>query len=435
MLKLAAINSNNVKLTQLARELSPDEWVSKKIGNKKLSKHLLSIGLDNKEVSDLLSATVTDITTRIVSDEDTCRNQGNSIYYSSCQATDDRAKHSANSSINEIDGDMLHLDKSLFFWVAGNSMSVDGKGFTARAKLRIMYSDPNHTKIFGLWLEKIYGNALILMSNFNDLLDWWKNDMQQCTPIYKHSSEKSDTLVFIPSATDGYQDTASSSTYNYQVVMNESLLTKAYKLRSCNKFKSSKTYEYSLASIKFNPQNCEFIVPKIEDKSYRGQIDSNTRKHINMLIELFGFPKSSKFDKNNYRTYITFKYENDIEIIGYISSSIFTIIYNGKYILDVGRNKTRVVHDYGEFVQSVRLPYNYHEDERCLYVHETIGSWIKSLNIPYYYEKNDVLIVHSNHSDFYEAWDIHYYSQLSEETLDEINRDFNERYESTNRTD
>lgn len=92
MLKLAAINSNNSKLTQLARQLTPDEWISKKIGNKKLSKHLLSLGLPNEDVSELLSATVTDVTTRIVSDEDTCRNQGNSIYYSSCQATDDRAK-------------------------------------------------------------------------------------------------------------------------------------------------------------------------------------------------------------------------------------------------------------------------------------------------------------------------------------------------------
>ena len=163
MLKLAAINSNNSKLVELAKQLTPDEWISKKKGNKKLSRHLLSMGLDNKDVSDLLSATATDTMTRIVSDEDTCRNQGNSIYYSSCQATDDRAKHDANSSMNVIDGDMKHLGESLFFWVAGNSMSVDGKGFTARAKLRIMYSDPNHTKIFGLWLEKIYGNASILI--------------------------------------------------------------------------------------------------------------------------------------------------------------------------------------------------------------------------------------------------------------------------------
>ena len=406
MLKLAAINSNNSKLVELAKQLTPDEWISKKIGNKKLSRHLLSIGLDNKDVSDLLSATATDTMTRIVSDEDTCRNQGNSIYYSSCQATDDRAKHDANSSMNTIDGDMKHLGESLFFWVAGNSMSVDGKGFTARAKLRIMYSDPNHTKIFGLWLEKIYGNASILMSNFNDLTNWWIRDMQQSTSIYKHCSDRSNIPVFIPSAANGYQDTALTSTHYYQVVMNESLLSKAYKMRSFNKFKSSKTYKYSLADVKFNPQNCEFILPKVVDKSYRGEIDSDTRRYINILIELFGFPKSSKFDKTNYRTYITFKYEDDVEVILYMCRVGFSINYNGNYLLDCSRNGTRVLSNYGGF--------------------------IKPLIIPYFYQDN-VLIVTNNYSGFYIAWDIEYYRGLTKYQLDCINEEFDELYESANK--
>ena len=405
MLKLAAINSNNAKLVDLARQLTPDEWISKKIGNKKLSRHLLSIGLPNEDVSDLLSATVTDTMTRIVSDEDTCRNQGNSVYYSSCQATDYRAKHDANSSMNEIDGDMKHLGKSLFFWVTGNSMSVDGKGFTARAKLRIMYSDPNHTKIFGLWLEKIYGNALILMSNFNDLTNWWHRDMQQSTSIYKVCNDRSNTLVFIPSAADGYQDTASTSTYYYQVVMNESLLTKAYKMRSFNEFKSSKTYQYPLADVKFNPQNCEFILPKVVDKSYRGEIDSDTRRYINMLIELFGFPKSSEFDKTNYRTYIIFEYEDDVAVTLFMCGGKFSINYNDNYLLDCSHNGTRVLSNYGEF--------------------------IKALIIPYFYYRN-VLIVSDNHSGFYIAWDITFHRGLSKDMLDCINKEFDELYESAN---
>ena len=405
MLKLAAINSNNAKLVDLARQLTPDEWINKKIGNKKLSRHLLSIGLPNEDVSDLLSATVTDTMTRIVSDEDTCRNQGNSVYYSSCQATDYRAKHDANSSMNEIDGDMKHLGKSLFFWVTGNSMSVDGKGFTARAKLRIMYSDPNHTKIFGLWLEKIYGNALILMSNFNDLTNWWHRDMQQSTSIYKVCNDRSNTLVFIPSAADGYQDTASTSTYYYQVVMNESLLTKAYKMRSFNEFKSSKTYRYPLADVKFNPQNCEFILPKVVDKSYRGEIDSDTRRYINMLIELFGFPKSSEFDKTNYRTYIIFEYEDDVAVTLFMCGGKFSINYNDNYLLDCSHNGTRVLSNYGEF--------------------------IKALIIPYFYYRN-VLIVSDNHSGFYIAWDITFHRGLSKDMLDCINKEFDELYESAN---
>ena len=406
MLKLVAINSDNSKLTQLARQLTLNEWKEKKIGNKKLSKHLLSIGLDNKDVSNLLSATVTDIMTRIVSDEDTCRNQGNSVYYSSCQATDYRAKHDADESMNRINGDMKHLGKSLFFWVTGNSMSVDGKGFTARAKLRIMYSDPNHTKIFGLWLEKIYGNALILMSNFNDLTNWWHRDMQQSTSIYKVCNDRSNTLVFIPSAADGYQDTASTSTYYYQVVMNESLLTKAYKMRSFNEFKSSKTYQYPLADVKFNPQNCEFILPEVVDKKYRGEIDSDTRRCINMLIELFGFPKSSKFDKTNYRTYITFKYEDDVKVMLFMCGGNFSIYYNNNYLLDCSYNRTRVFSNYGEFIEPSIIPYFY-----C----------------------DNALIVNDNHSGFYIAWDIEYYRSLSKESLDCINEEFNELYESVNR--
>jgi hypothetical protein len=380
MLTLAAINFNKPELAELARGLTPEEWRSKRIGNKKLSRHLLSIGLDNKNVSDLLSATVTNSTTRIVSDEDTCCNQGNSIYYSSCQATDDRAKHDANSRMNKIDGDMKHLGKTLFFWVAGESMSVDGKGFTARAKLRIMYSDPDHTKIFGLWLENIYGNALILLSNFNDLNEWWHGTMQQSTPVYKHCNHRSNIPVFIPSAANGYQDTALTSTYYYQLVMNESLLAKAYKMRS----KSSKTYQYPLADVKFNPQNCEFILPEVVDKPWRGKIDSDTRHYINMLIELFGFPKSSEFDKNNkYRTtYITFRYENNVKAVLYFCGTSYSLHYDGHYLIS-------------------------------------------------YYD--NVLRVTSTHSGFYIAWDIEYYRGLSKNILDCINEEFDELYESANK--
>jgi hypothetical protein len=41
--------------------------------------------------------------------------------------------------------------------------------------------------------------------------------------------------------------------------------------------------------------------------------------------------------------------------------------------------------------------------------------------------------INSNNSGFYIAWDIEYYRSLSKESLDYINEEFNELYESVNR--
>lgn len=403
MLRLTAINSNNAKLTELAKKLTPDEWRSKKIGNKKLSKHLLSLGLANEDVSALLSATITDVSTRVVSDEDTCRNQGNSIYYSSCQATDDRAKHKSSSAMNSIDGDMIHLGKSLFFWVAGNSMSVDGKGFTARAKLRIMYCDTDHSEVFGLWLERIYGNALILLSNFKELTDWWNGTMQQSTPVYKRSVKKKNGIVYIPSAQDGYQDTASYEQNYYELVVEESLISKAYKARI-----KEGTYKYPLSAVKFNPQNCELVLPKIEkNKKYRGHIDKTLRSQINMMLAVFGFPKSSHFDRRDYGTYVYFTY-NDKVIALYTHSERYKLYVNNENILTYKRDELTVLEDYGDYRKAFRTPY----ELKC---------W-------------GTLVIHS-HSGFYEAMDINWFTEcFTKEQLMEKCEEFVER-ESTNKID
>lgn len=409
MLKLKAINSNNSKLAELANKLTPEEWSNKKLGNTKLSKYLLSIGLDNNDVSSLLSATVLNSTTRVVSDKDTCFNQGNSIYYASCQATDSRAKHSPNSNMCDIAGDLQHLGKTLFFWVSGNSMSVDGMGFTARAKLRIIYKDPNHTKVFGLWLDKIYGNALILLSNYKELLNWWHNDMQQTTPIYKWCADKQEIPVFIPSAANGYQDSAGTSTYYYKLFTTESLLRKAYLMRASDSSRKSKTYKYSLSEVVFNPQNGELVLPKIEDKPYRGYLNNTTRKHITHLIALFGFPTSSTIDKLTHRTYVTFNYENDIEVMLFIHQDMVILSVNGRHILRREGDETVVLSNYGEFTKAERLPY--------------------------YFKYNHMIVTHDKHG-FYEAWDIKFHTiVISKEELENLLQEWLKRNESINRFD
>ena len=426
MLRLTAINSNNAKLIELAKKLTPDQWRSKKIGNKKLSKHLLSLGLDNKDVSDLLSATVTD-TTRIVSDEDTCLNQGNSIYYSSCQATDDRAKHEGSSFMNSIDGDMIHLGKSLFFWVAGESMSVDGKGFTARAKLRIMYCDTDHSEVFGLWLERIYGNALILLSNFKDLTDWWNGTMQQSTPVYKKSFKRKNGIVYIPSAQDGYQDTTSYEQNYYELVVGESLISKAYKARI-----KEGTYKYPLSAVKFNPQNCELVLPKIEKKKYRGHIDKTLRSQINMMLAVFGFPKSSYFDRRDYMTYVNFTYNDNVTIALSVHFERYILDVNNRCILMYERDELNVLEDYGDFKQAMPLPYWYDENE--FRVCTNLGEYRKALGIPYEVKCWGTLVIYS-HSGFYEAMNINWFTEcFTKEQLMEKCEEFVER-ESTNKID
>lgn len=297
--------------------LSIEEWETKRVSKEnqvkfgfkspKLSKILLSLGMKEKEVSTLLSSsTKQEGETKVLSDRNTCLEQGNSIYYSSCQATDSRAAWKGDTEYNQVDEDLKVVGKSLFFWVTGQPMSSDGKGYKARAKLRLIYEDIGCSILAGLYVDRPYGQHQLLLNNFYQLEIWWENYCNKigCSnlpilmpPVWQRADGAGNDFqemygnqkgkrYYCPSAEYGYQDTLSRGIggYNFFVekTEKESLLMQAYKKRT----KIGGVYLSSLSEVKYNPQKGLFA-PVITLPKWKSW-DELDYKFFNQFHELTG---------------------------------------------------------------------------------------------------------------------------------------------------
>lgn len=269
------IAQGNVKL-KYALAIKPDEWKSGKLhkgtmmylgvlkGSPKVSKVLLALGLSEKDVSIILGAgkvatSSKNRATTVRSDRQSFLEQGNSVYYSSCQATDPRASWTSGQHYNKIDGDLPFIGDTLFLWTIGSPMSVDGKGFVCRAKLRVIFKPTGEP--LGLYIDRVYGNEGLLRDYTFELEEWWTNHSLSkygvYTPVFE-SSYNDDYVEFkSPSSASGYQDNLSF--FNKRKIKEvsapqKSLLYQAY----CSRDKAGGCYTKPLTEVRYNPQNGKF---------------------------------------------------------------------------------------------------------------------------------------------------------------------------------
>lgn len=177
--------------------------------------------------------------------------QGNSIHYSSCQATDSRAKWVGGGSMRDLEGDLKFFGTELFFWTVGRPMSEDGKGFQARAKVRKVYKEGN---LVGLLVDKIYGQGHLLQ--FGDLARLTEDFSDAALCLY-HGVESGYEDLEVPSQEAGYQDTRRGDTQKLALAQpnGKSALFRAYVSRKKDK---SGVYQTPLRDVKYHPQKGGF---------------------------------------------------------------------------------------------------------------------------------------------------------------------------------
>lgn len=318
-------------LRKAAYIISPCEWENRQLnkqsliqlgikGSPKLSKVLVALGLPNKVMELLLSAPLNKKTnvsnfkvTNVRTDYLACKEQGNSIYYSSCQATDSRSAWKGSTQYNKTEEDIPYFGKSLFLWTVGDCMSQNGSGFKARAKLRIMYNNKEATCVAGLYIDRPYGQHSLLMDNLHELQEWWDNYCEEfynrtfpifIPPVWNRDDGAGNDFqgkyggyyhkkLFCPSALGGYQDTLTRGLGGYDCFKevgskSTSLLMQAYLLRP----KSKGAYKVPLLSVGYNPQKGGLIPPVVNDRPWRGIIDHRARAQMQAYLQYIGKPES-----------------------------------------------------------------------------------------------------------------------------------------------
>jgi hypothetical protein len=415
ILSLVAAQFNNSKVVELKSLLTQEEWDKKQItkntllnlglkGSPKLSKVLVALGLPSQVVQTILSggSSKAKTTTSILSSPEDCLDQGNSIHYSSCQANDPRAKSSFNPNYNKIEEDLSYIGKSLFLWVVGEPMRINGEGFKARAKLRVVYTDSTCSKIAGLFVDKIYGQKGLLESNYHELEEWWKQ-RGEITPIL-HTGNK--VGGFVPSALGGYQDTFKAHTSYYFSPKRNSLLSKAYRSR----LKMGGTYVHSIKEVIYNPQAQESMTaPKYETKEWRGFIPDFLRPIIKHFYTYIGKPEQPI----NYRKY---RKEESMTIIKNILSGKecrltckdkkvyeFTVEDKLVYRLNTEEGLLQVWQGYEElgYISSEKLPYAYSNNKLRVNFSKPDAGFLEPMEFPYRKHKG-ALIVHTSYPK--EGW-------------------------------
>jgi hypothetical protein len=314
--------------------ISPREWEKRQLnketmallelkGSPKLSKVLVQLGLPNRIMELLLSASLNkeESFTQVRSDYLACKDQGNSVYYSSCQATDLRAKWEGTNSYNQISGDLQYFGKSLFLWVIGDCMKENGEGFIARAKLRIMYADKEATKVAGLYIDRPYGQHSLLLDNLNQLEEWWNEYCEKfygktfpifMPPVWSRDNGAGNDFqnyfggyyprkLYCPSAQEGYQDTLTIGLGGYDCFKevggkSSSLIKQAYLLRK----KTGGAYKVPLVAVGYNPQKGGLVSPIDTDIPWRGIISDKRRENVDSYFLAIGKPESRfTFDEDN----------------------------------------------------------------------------------------------------------------------------------------
>ena len=296
-LKVLAVLTNSSNLLELIKELTEEELTSRIVskykmrkyglkGSPKLSQIFLSCGISEKLVSLAFSFKAKG-DSYISADQADLYDQGNSIYYCSCQGTDPRSKWFTeavgSSEFLKIYGDQPFLGKSLFLWVVGTRMSLDGKGFQARAKLRLIYQD---SKVIAVYVDKIYGDSSLLKADIHLLKEWVQRNygvdiISATSQWYEKKQFNYSETVYCPSAAGGYQDSCGEvipPTINFRLLS--------------SKKESYFLYKYQLRKKEGGVYACRTGELELEVKAEerRPHLTSKTRELIQEWISILGYP-------------------------------------------------------------------------------------------------------------------------------------------------
>jgi len=329
---------DSIGIRRLARVVSEQEWSDRKLapatmellalkGSPKLSKQLVKMGLPEEVVALALGApsgVMPNVPqSRILaSNIRNIEEQGNSIHFDSCQATDPRSKGGLRPEYLEIEGDKIHFGDTLFLWVAGERMEIDGEGFKARAKLRVMFKDEAAKRPAGLYIDTIYGQQELLLRELPHLESWWKGYSTTrewpATPLLtgRHMLSEIEAegpeleKLYCPSAMNGYLDTLKRGCAAHQPPMRQlkvpqefpSLVRATFKLSS-TKVESRITGEsrehtehiVPRSAFSYNPQRSDAIYVRggiPEAITWRGPIPKELHNSLQILFQTLGYPSA-----------------------------------------------------------------------------------------------------------------------------------------------
>lgn len=413
VLRLLAAQYNVSQLLLITQQ----EWENKQVspetlkslglkGSPKLSKVLTSLGIPKDVVASSLSGGSQKYASKILSSPEDCLDQGNSIHYNSCQATDPRARSTYNPIHYKADKDVCFMGTDLFLWVVGEPMHRNGEGYLARAKIRVIYSDSDLAQKIGLYVDRMYGQISLLA--LHQLEKWWR-ERGEDTPLLKLGTK---WKGFSPSSLGGYQDTISWKTGEaYFDPLRVSLLKEAYLTRP----KVGGTYIHNLKEVMYNPQSIDpFNAPQYSPKRWRGIVPDFVKPVVTHYYRLIGSPelpidyrkkwKSEEISISNTLmgkecclTYTSFnaKYKFSVEdkviytqepgllqvwkecsVLGY--SPPEKIPYKCKDVLTVVRTLTA----FG-WAEAVELPFRVHSNGLIVNEDHPNDGWSKSVKLPY----------------------------------------------------
>lgn len=378
LLKLYAVKYNNCNLNKLSQLITVREWNKRTVDrhklnevftirfkSPKLSKVLTTLGLSEIEAGNILSEKVIshndDNVTEIKGTQLYCLEQGNSIHYRSCQATDNRAAYNGGDYSLDVDGDLLHIGKDLFMWTVGSPMIIDGEGFTSRVKLRICRVSATDNRLTALFVDKIYGNKAALLDNVHGLEKWWSGYCFRYNngidlPIYiEDDNTKNEVILYSASAKDGYQDSFSSCSctnrhYRLLTAHNVNLIKEAY----THRLKEDNVYLESISEVDYNPQSREFKVKnrkevRVNRAREREELKSDSlQSAIKLALATFGKVKKIEYSRPGF-IICTTSDDKQFEVWAFFNSS-FVIDFRNTCdrIICTERGITRVEYDYPE---------------------------------------------------------------------------------------
>jgi len=303
---LAIHSTQPTAVRLLAKTITVEEWNSKcvykatlaaiksKSRSPKLSKVLAALGCQQQHLDLILSATPKTANTSqqsyITQDREYILDQGNTVHYSSCQAT----KHDTAHGISDIARPEEDIRDDLWLWVIGKPFFEDSQGFICRAKLRLLTDTDGDVR--GLYIERIYGSTAALMSEIETLHKWWalyctQRDMP-VYPVYREAEYHADNIVrlYCKSAGYGYQDTLYNDSSREQcfvpVLNGKSIMYQAY----CSRIKSAGVYDVPITAVTHNPQNGSYTTPISATKRWRGILWDYVHKTVAAAISVLGNP-------------------------------------------------------------------------------------------------------------------------------------------------
>lgn len=346
---------DSIGIRRLARVVSEQEWSDRKLspqtmellelkGSPKLTKQLTKMGL-KEEVIALALGAPSGVMPHVPHSRILVKNirdieeQGNSIHFDSCQATDPRSKGGVKPECVDIEGDKIHYGDTLFLWVVGERMEIDGEGFKARAKLRVMFKDEAAKHPAGLYIDTIYGQQELLLRELPHLDSWWKEYSTTrrwpSTPLLtaRHSLSAIEAdgpeleKLYCPSAMNGYLDTLKRGYAAHQPPMKQlkvptefpSLVRSAFKLSSIRVKSpiSGESREHTehivpRSAFSYNPQRSDALhvrggIPEV--LLWRGPIPKELHEPLQSLFKALGYPVT----RVTFRTYSSYevKYRNE----------------------------------------------------------------------------------------------------------------------------